>query len=37
MEVKPDHFASCFQYGGLEDSQEKEPGETQANTAEEGV
>jgi oligopeptide/dipeptide ABC transporter ATP-binding protein len=32
MEVKPDHFASCFQYGGLEDYPEKEP---QARTSEE--
>jgi oligopeptide/dipeptide ABC transporter ATP-binding protein len=24
MEVKPDHFASCFQYGGLEDYSEKD-------------
>ncbi len=37
MEVKPGHFASCFQYGGLEDYPEKEPEEPKAKTNEEAA
>ena len=34
MEVRPGHFASCFQYGGLDESQEKPPEEAEKQTNE---
>ena len=34
MEVRPGHFASCFQYGGLDEPQEKPPEEAEKQTNE---
>ena len=34
MEVRPGHFASCFQYGGLDEQQEKAPEEAEKQTNE---
>jgi oligopeptide/dipeptide ABC transporter ATP-binding protein len=34
MEVRPGHFASCFQYGGLDEPQEKLPEEAEKETNE---